>query len=841
MIRKIKSLSMEKPIHPDLSARRVLLERKFYSERSLENSKTDRPEMLSYARMNESGIAKYRIIESMSYDPYHEFSLETLALVGTYDENFGATNFWGDYLQNAFPGNSLGSCLKNAHEGRKNKNWGLALKGSQGILEIDESNTFALATQAISFFHLGENEGAIDSWTRIENLWSIPDREISLFCRTLYNLRMFEEVVNVVQKISEKNGYSGELLEIGVRSLYNLKKHEECVIFCKILLHNDSDNMIAVRFLSRTLMRQRRVVEAIPILEKYCEINPNSVDAWGALIEANLVLDREDAAFSIRKKLLDGPIEKKEYLFTVIEILLKFRWEYEYRKLVERIEVHQMGGMEIGIAKIFLKLGNLSRAWGMLKMMDSDPMKSETGEEVKRILELTNTQVNELDKASKLERDVWIPELVTREIFRRYSFTKLPIKKKYCCHLISSSLDRGGAERQVAITMRNMSLDKSFNCSLAVHRIETDDGRGSYFGELGSSSDSTYDLQDLDLEIEEFPGKEIIEENEELINLLGGVARDKVKRLVAHFSFHKPDLIHAWQDETIFTSSLAAALTGSARVLGSARSLSPEEKTALHKTKSPYLRNCFREIFQEDGFQLSTNSFAGRESYAKWMGVSEGGIDVIHNGVDFKQMEKTGDSVSVRRKLGESGFSDDEGIIIGGIFRLEGGKRPELWIEAFERARDEIPSLKGVIIGGGKLENAVREWVKQRKLEDSIIIVGETENVAGWLGEMDVFLLTSSTEGLPNVIIEAQGFGVPVVSTDTGGVSEVVTNGVTGLIVDSSEAREIGDRLVGLISSERMPQMREASRLHARKRFSVEQMISKTRETYSRLLSPVGK
>ena len=119
------------------------------------------------------------------------------------------------------------------------------------------------------------------------------------------------------------------------------------------------------------------------------------------------------------------------------------------------------------------------------------------------------------------------------------------------------------------------------------------------------------------------------------------------------------------------------------------------------------------------------------------------------------------------------------------------------------------------------------------------MIVGESENISGWLEEMDIFLLTSSVEGLPNVIIEAQGFGVPVVCTDAGGVSEIVSEGVTGIIVDSSEAQIIADSMVDLISGNRIPKMREEAILESRKRFSVEQMISKTRETYSRHLSLV--
>ena len=78
----------------------------FYSEVRMNSTKADREKMLLYARSNESGISKHRIIESMKCLPNHEFSVETLALVETYELNFEDSNFWADYLKSTFPGNS---------------------------------------------------------------------------------------------------------------------------------------------------------------------------------------------------------------------------------------------------------------------------------------------------------------------------------------------------------------------------------------------------------------------------------------------------------------------------------------------------------------------------------------------------------------------------------------------------------------------------------------------------------------------------------------------------------------------------------------------------------------
>ena len=148
----------------------------------------------------------------------------------------------------------------------------------------------------------------------------------------------------------------------------------------------------------------------------------------------------------------------------------------------------------------------------------------------------------------------------------------------------------------------------------------------------------------------------------------------KIFQLISHFSAHEPDLVHAWQDETIFTAAIASSLTGVPYFLGSARSLSPAEKTNLHNMKRPYLRSCFREIFGNKGFTLSSNSEAGRRSYSEWIGMESSEIKVIHNGIDFSEMEKKNDLFEVREVVDGFGFKENDTII--------GGFQVRSWKEA---------------------------------------------------------------------------------------------------------------------------------------------------------------
>ena len=112
---------------------------------------------------------------------------------------------------------------------------------------------------------------------------------------------------------------------------------------------------------------------------------------------------------------------------------------------------------------------------------------------------------------------------------------------------------------------------EKLECYLATHRVENKRGLGTYYDELSGLQSRIYDLGDIDDSNQNLPGMNIIEENSELLGLLDSVVQRKVKQLICHFSKYSPDLVHAWQDETILTSSIAAALTGIPILIGSAR------------------------------------------------------------------------------------------------------------------------------------------------------------------------------------------------------------------------------------------------------------------------------
>ena len=134
------------------------------------------------------------------------------------------------------------------------------------------------------------------------------------------------------------------------------------------------------------------------------------------------------------------------------------------------------------------------------------------------------------------------------------------------------------------------------------------------------------------------------------------------------------------------------------------------------------------------------------------------------------------------------------------------------------------------------MENTVRKWLEEKGLRRRVHLVGPVKDVGSWLSVMDVFLLTSETEGLPNVVIEAQGFGVPVVSTDAGGVREIIDDGQTGLIMGETNPNFIAEALITALSEEAAG-WGEKAEARARELFSAQAMIDSTQRVYLSVLN----
>ena len=142
-----------------------------------------------------------------------------------------------------------------------------------------------------------------------------------------------------------------------------------------------------------------------------------------------------------------------------------------------------------------------------------------------------------------------------------------------------------------------------------------------------------------------------------------------------------------------------------------------------------------------------------------------------------------------------------------------------------------------LLVGGGELENAVREQVAALGLQERVRFLGVRADVADILRASDVFVLSSRWEGNPLSVMEAMAAGLPVVSTAVGGVPELVRDRETGLLVPSEDAEALTRAMQALVDDPvRRQAMGAAARQYAVAHFDIRHTVRGYEQLYESLL-----
>lgn len=239
----------------------------------------------------------------------------------------------------------------------------------------------------------------------------------------------------------------------------------------------------------------------------------------------------------------------------------------------------------------------------------------------------------------------------------------------------------------------------------------------------------------------------------------------------------RPILVHTHAPKAGLLGRLAARAAG-VRVLHTLHGL------PFHDGQSWARRTLYR-TFEGLGYRLGggavvsvTEANRRKLDQAGWAVVQE--VEVIPPGIDLSPIVSF--APQPRKRLAAWGVRDDERVV-GMVANLKPPKDPLDLLRAMAPLLARDPGLHLVFVGDGplraELETAVAELPQARQV-----------HLMGWQGalrelypELDVMALDSQSEGLPMVLVEALAAGVPVITTDVGGVAEVVRDGVNGRIV----------------------------------------------------------
>jgi glycosyltransferase involved in cell wall biosynthesis len=207
-------------------------------------------------------------------------------------------------------------------------------------------------------------------------------------------------------------------------------------------------------------------------------------------------------------------------------------------------------------------------------------------------------------------------------------------------------------------------------------------------------------------------------------------------------------------------------------------------------------------------------------------------VGFIFNGVDLTPYRLLVDRAAVRRELRLSA----EDFILIQVARLVPIKDHLTALHVVKRVATELQCVRLLVVGEGPEEKAIREFISQNMLEEHVRLLGLRSDVPRLLSAADVFLLTSHTEGIPLTVIEAMAAGLPVVSTDVGGVAEVVCNGKTGLLAPAGDIETLAGLVLRLAGSEERERMGRAGRERAFALFSEDEMVAAYDRLYWEML-----
>ena len=163
--------------------------------------------------------------------------------------------------------------------------------------------------------------------------------------------------------------------------------------------------------------------------------------------------------------------------------------------------------------------------------------------------------------------------------------------------------------------------------------------------------------------------------------------------------------------------------------------------------------------------------------------------------------------------------------------------RPLLWVETAAEIIRREPRAHFLVLGDGPMRADMLSTAVRLGIANRLHLPGREDNIGSCYRAMDVVLLTSRHEGLPNVLLEAQSLGVPVVAPKVGGMAEAMWSGVTGWAVQNDEpgllAQALAEHVIRCLRETGwMARARAEAPSLVQERFSVTAMVHRTLEVY---------
>jgi len=215
-------------------------------------------------------------------------------------------------------------------------------------------------------------------------------------------------------------------------------------------------------------------------------------------------------------------------------------------------------------------------------------------------------------------------------------------------------------------------------------------------------------------------------------------------------------------------------------------------------------------------------------------GISNRSLRVIHNAIDPGEIvpRQTKESIAARHGL------SPENIVVGVVGRLSPEKGQLVFLRAMEAVVRHVTNVRALIVGDGRDRATLEAYCRDKRLAKFVTFAGHQGCIGDYYQVLDLLVLPSLSEGLPNAVLEAMSFGVPVLATTVGGVEEVIQVD-NGALVPPNDPGALAKKMVELLKDDTVRRgigLRGKRSLYPR--FAAEGRASRILDMYRELLSP---
>ena len=624
--------------------------------------------------------------------------------------------------------------------------------------------------------------------------------------------------------------------------LLKLNRLNEAEALLQESILDNSEDIIGLTMLRQVYWKQSRHEDSLEIMIRLLNLDLENITLWKNVItlSARLARFEEVEIYSERLKKHFG---KKE--FGALKVALTYQslsMESEMRKSLDEFIVEASGKPNVlyNAAREFYDLDRADVAFILADEVTKFNSKHRNAGLLmtKIFSHLHDCGMNEnwLLKEYTSGRTVSVTQLAVTKMIQSSGAPKWSKNSLEHVAFVAHSVGIGGAERQIINTIKGFEKHVTPIPKISLYctewsKKEDKESYRRFINEKLTELKTIVPPSEMMLEAHERLSKWLGEETIEQIPK--NLARE-ITGLYHQFCEEKPSVVHAFHDRINIVAGIAAVMAGVPRIVLSTRSVAKFVTDKVNPFARPiWFKAAYQALLRRPQVQMYHVSKAVSISYDEWLNLPERQKLVLYNSTDYDLMRESSSESEFRRERKRMNFAPSD-LIVGGIMRYSSEKRPHLFIETAKIILEKMPNVQFVLIGDGPLMDQVARLVRRYNLKDKIHLIGRSHQIYSWLQEFDSLLLTSEFEGLPNVLIEAQGFGVPVVATDAGGAAETFVHGETGLLVKSHEANDLASSLVQILKD---PDWRirasQMSREKARTKFSIETAAGNFVELYS--------